>query len=293
MTGDGTLDIQTEQRGAMFTGNNSEFYGVVTNRMVSNVNNLSAGFYGPSSGSAHARFVLPSTLSQNSGGSLRSYIVEGVYEADKPIHFGALDVPNADTYLQFRVWASDNSESGGDKAYMIIGERVENDKGADSYLNGKFIKNGVAITKLGTGNLTLGNDFRFVTGTAADALSDQAEGASSIVVSNGTLTANCTNVLAAAVTVAENGTLAGTGNLGTVVFESGATLAFDGLTADPERGTTVDGPTVTSWDGVKPTVANAPPSTKGRWVVKTKDVADDRIQFQAEYMASGLILIIQ
>ena len=292
LTGDGTLDIQTQQRGAMFTGDNSKFCGVVTNRMVNNVSNLSAGFYGPSSGSAHARFVLPSTLTQTSGGSLRSYIVQGVYEAASPIHFGALDVPNADTYVQFRVWANDNSESGGDKAYMIIGERVENGEGADSYLNGKFIKNGVAITKLGTGNLTLGNDFRFVTGTAADALSDQADGASSIIVSNGSLTVNCTNVLAAAVTVANGATLAGTGALGTVAFESGACLAFDGLPANPEIGAKVDGPTVTSWSGVKPSIAN-PATSKGKWVVKTKGVAGNRIQFYAEFVAKGFLIVIQ
>ena len=268
LKGDGTLTIAVMQRGVIYNGDNTEFAGVVTNVTVSGIANLPDTFTSASSGSAHARWVLPST-NVKSENELKSYILNGPTAAS-PIHFGALDIPNAGTYFY------NNVANAG----VVIGERtVEGD--TDSTLNGTFNGQPLTLVKAGdASNLTLGEGFAMVESSA-------------IIVSNGTLTANCTNVLAAAVTVADGATLAGTGKLGAVAFESGATLAFDGLTADPAVGATINGPTVTSWSGVKPTVANAPVCTKGKWVVKTKAATGDRIQFDAEFVANGFIIIIQ
>ena len=258
-TGGGYVKCYCWGRGPQLSGNNSGFSGTMEFGN-DNANTLAVGIYAAQAGSANAMFRLSNAVG-NTGASMFLNVV-----ASSELHLGAFDVDEANAKV-----------SVGSNCNIVVGER----ENSDSTIEGTFINQPFTLVKAGDdSSLTLGEGFAMVESSA-------------IIVSNGTLAVNCANVLAAAVTVAENGTLAGTGNLGTVVFESGATLAFDGLTADPERGTTVDGPTVTSWSGVKPAIASAPVSTKGKWVVKTKAATGDRIQFCAEFVANGFIIIIQ
>lgn len=256
-SGGGYVKCYCWGRGPQLSGDNSGFSGTMEFGN-DNANNLAAGIYAAQAGSANAIFRLSNAVGNTSASMFLNVA------ASSELHLGAFDVDEANAKVSVAA-----------NCGIVVGERA----GTDSTIEGSFINQPFTLVKAGNdSSLTLGEGFAMVEG-------------SSIVVSNGTLTVNCAAPLAAAVTVANGAALAGTGKLGAVAFEPGAFLAFDGLTADPEVGATVDGPTVTSWSGTKPTIFNAPASTKGKWVLKTKDVDDNRIQFYAEYVAKGLIII--
>ena len=172
------------------------------------------------------------------------------------------------------------NNASGVANYQVSGLTLEvGGKNEDSAINSPFNWKEMTLVKKGSGTLTLGSNATMYSG-------------SSVTVDAGMLVVNTSAEFSAPITVAAGATLTGSAVMSSVTFAAGAKIAFDSFPENPEAGETVDGIVVASWSGVKPSIANPPATSKGKWVVKTKGVAGDRIQFYAEFVSSGLIIII-
>ena len=240
VSGNGTVTFKSGARGFQYLGDNTGFGGTATFSLSGNTA-LAGGFYGPDSGSADSAWNLTASTSVSRGGSERSYLIQTCTE-ENPLHLGSLNVTSPKAKIQLR---TKNQDSASGLTGLVIGEKNE-----DCAIEGQFNLSTLALTKKGSASLTLGTNCTVVAGSTA-------------TVENGSLIVNAAN-LEAAVTVAADATLAGTGTVTSVTFSGNATLKTVGMVAT----------TVTGDSGVTVSVAPASTLAAGDYVIKWSSAPD-------------------
>ena len=180
------------------------------------------------------------------------------------LKFGALNYSRVGQRLQ--VWSNSCS--------LEIGAKNE-----DCAIDAEFYDVAFNLKKKGTAKLTLGTNFKMVSG-------------STVRVDAGTLEMNCSDALVAPVTVKAGATLAGTGKCGAVTFEAGASVELE-LPETPTENQKVYGLTATSFTWTeKPHVVQGE-YDKGKWVLRTpRDNGNGTKTLCIEFVKPGFTITI-